>query len=211
MTEVTVYGAGYSTYTRTVLLALAEKSVAWTLSEVDIFKPVPQEHLDRHPWGKIPVLEHDGFRVYETAAVTRYIDESFPGPQLQPLTARGRARMMQVIGLIDSYGYRPLIPELFVQRAVMPKFGNASDEAKIAAALPEAERVLDAIAAVQGSDPYPAGSFSLADLHLAPIFAYVTMTQEGAAMLASRPGLNAWWERVRARPSMAATRSPLEG
>jgi glutathione S-transferase len=46
------------------------------------------EHLARHPWGKVPVLEHDGFSLFETVAVTRYVDEGFPGRSLQPADAR---------------------------------------------------------------------------------------------------------------------------
>ncbi len=212
MATVTVYGAAYSTYTRTALLALREKGVDYALSEVDIFKPVPPEHTRRHPWGKIPVLEHDGFRVFETAAITRYVDEAFPGARLQPASARDRARMMQAIGVLDSYGYKAMVSELVVQRAVQPMFGQPSDEAKIAAALPETEKALDALGAVQGGDTWLAGdACSLADLHFAPICVYLRMTPEGAAMLEQRPALGAWWERMAARPSMAATRSPLEG
>lgn len=211
MSDVTVYGAAYSTYTRSALIALHEKSATWTLVEVDIFQPVPPEHVARQPWGKIPVLEHNGFQVYETAAVTRYIDETFPGIALQPDTARNRARMMQAISVLDSYGYKPAISDLFVQRAAMPKFGQPSDEAVIAAALPKAVQALDAIGTIQGVDPFVAGTFSLADIHLAPIVAYVRMTPEGDAMLRDRPTLAAWWERIAQRPSITATRSPLEG
>ncbi len=101
-----IHGATYSTYTRTVLLALHEKSVEYTLTEVDILNPpLSPEHLTLHPWGRIPVLEHGGFHLYETAAIARYIDEAFPGLALQPGTARGRARMAQIISILDSYGY----------------------------------------------------------------------------------------------------------
>lgn len=203
---VTLYGAAYSTYTRSALLALHEKSVAYTLAEVDIFKPLPPEHLARHPWGKIPVLEHEGFRLYETAAILRYIDEAFPGPDLQPAAARDRARMMQVFGIIDSYGYPAIITTLFVQRALR----QPPDEDAIAGAVPEAEKALDAIIAIKGDDPWLAGSFSLADLHLVPILAYLRMTSDGQTMLRARPALTAWWDAVSQRPSVNATRSPLE-
>lgn len=208
--SVTIHGAAYSTYTRTALMTLREKGVDYHLNEVDIFKPLPPEHLRRHPWGKIPVLDHDGFILYETVAITRYVDESFPGVVLQPAVARDRARMTQVIGIIDSYGYRPIVSELFVQRAVRPAFGEQSDEARIATAVPESEKALDAILAVQGLDEWLAGAFSLADLYLAPIIAYLRMTPEGERMITARPALRAWWERLSARPSVNATRSPLE-
>ncbi len=209
---VTVYGAAYSTYTRSVLIALREKGVGYTLSEVDIFKPIPADHAARHPWGKIPAFDHDGFRLYETDAITRYVDEAFPGTALQPDTPRDRARMMQAIGIIDSYGYKPMVVDLFVQRAAMPKMGQSSDEAKIAAALPEVEKAADALMAVKGDSTWLAGaSFSLADLHLAPVFAYLRQTPEGRASLERRPALAQWWEQTSKRPSVVETRSPLEG
>ena len=62
--SVTIHGAAYSTYTRTALMTLREKQVDYHLNEVDIFKPLPMDHLRRHPWGKIPVLDHDGFVLY---------------------------------------------------------------------------------------------------------------------------------------------------
>jgi glutathione S-transferase len=210
MATVTVYGAPYSTYTRSALLALQEKGVDYELEMIDIFQPVPDVHFERHPWGKIPVLEHAGAQVYETGAVMRYVDETFAGASLQPSSPRDRARMMQAIGIIDSYGYKPIVTELFVQRAAMPKFGQPSDEAKIAAALPQAEKALDALIEVMGDDDWLAGQFSLADLHFTPVYTYLGMTPEGRAMLEQRPALQAWWERMSARPSVAATRSPLE-
>ncbi len=118
--------------------------------------------------------------------------------------------MEQAQGIIDSYGYPAIVTSLFVQRAAMPKFGQPSDEAKIAAALPEAEKALDALVSVQGGHGWLAGTYSLADLHFAPVCVYLRMTPEGAAMLAKRPSLVAWWDMMVAKPSMAATKSPLE-
>jgi glutathione S-transferase len=208
---ITVYGAVYSTYTRSVLIALREKGVEHRLSDVDIFKPIPPDHLARHPWGKIPALDHDGFQLYETDAITRYIDESFPGIALQPGTPQARARMMQVIGIVDSYAYRPMVVDLFVERAAMPKMGQNSDETKIAGALPQVEKALDALSSVKGQGAWMAGdSFSLADLHLAPVVAYLVQTPEGRAMLQRRQTLSAWWTETAKRPSVVATRSPLE-
>lgn len=210
MPTVIVYGAPYSTYTRSALLALEEKGVDYVLEMVDIFQPVPPEHIERQPWGKIPVLAHDGFEVYETGAVTRYVDEAFPGTSLQPAEPKDRARMIQAMGVIDSYGYKPIVQDLFVERAAKPKFGQPSDEGKIAAALPGAEKALDALLAIMGDDDWLAGTFSLADVHFAPVYIYLAMTPEGQAMIEQRPKLKAWWERMSARPSVSATKSPLE-
>ncbi len=209
---VTVYGAAYSTYTRSALIALTEKGAEHSLSEIDIFKPIPAEYLALQPWGKIPLIDHDGFHLYETCAILRYIDEVFPGPALQPSAPQDRARMMQVMGVIDSYAYKPMVVELFVQRAAMPKMGHDSDEAKIAAALPAVEKAADALASLKAAGTWFVGeAFSLADVHLSPVFAYLCATPEGRAIVEARPALAAWWTAAAERPSIAATRSPLEG
>jgi glutathione S-transferase len=91
-----------------VRLALEEKGVAYELVPVDIFAVdgPPSEHVTRHPFGKIPAFEHTGFCLYEAGAITRYIDEAFGGPPLQPADPRNRARMNQIISILDSYAYR---------------------------------------------------------------------------------------------------------
>ncbi|HEU5294661.1 MAG TPA: glutathione S-transferase N-terminal domain-containing protein, partial [Burkholderiaceae bacterium] len=118
MAGVNLYGLARSVYTRIARLALEEKGAAYTLHEVEIFGPdgVPAEHRARHPFGRIPAFEHDGFWLYETAAITRYVDEAFDGPALQPTQPRERARMNQVIGVIDAYAYRPMIWDVLVER-----------------------------------------------------------------------------------------------
>ena len=85
-TPPTLFGLRRSVYTRIAALALKEKEVRFDLDEVEIFGPagVPADHLERHPFGKIPVLVHDDFLLYETQAICRYIDEAFDGPALQP-------------------------------------------------------------------------------------------------------------------------------
>lgn len=214
MTDPILFGAAYSVYVRAARLALAEKRVPYRLVEVDIFAPdgPPDDYLERHPFKRIPAFEHDGFRLYETRAITRYIDEAFAGPPLMPSTPRARARANQIISIIDSYGYRPLIWDIFVERVRAPAQGRGPDEAKIAAAVPRAETCLRALRDLADpSGPYLAGSdVSLADLHAAPMFAYFTLAQEGQDLLASQSRLQAWWQVMRESPSMAATRSPLE-
>lgn len=208
-----LFGAAYSVYVRAVRLVLAEKAVAYRLEEVDVFAPggPPAEYRQRHPFARIPAFEHDGFRLYECGAITRYIDEAFPGTALQPPDPRPRARMNQVIGVLDSYAYRPLVWDIFVERIRAPANGRVPDERRIRAALPLAGTCLHALGALLGDNEFLAGgALTLADLHAAPIFAYFVMTGEGRDLLRDVPALAEWWRRMAARDSMAATRSPLE-
>lgn len=212
MSEPILYGAAYSVYVRAVRLALMEKRVAYRLQEVDVFAPggPPADYLARQPFGRIPAFEHDGFALYETAAIARFIDEAFAGPALQPGDARQRARMNQIIGILDSYAYRALVWDIYVERVDAPREGRATDEARIAAALPRARICLDELTRLMGPAPYLAGDVpTLADLHAAPMFAYFLAAPDGAALLEQRPALAAWWWRIAARPAMTATRPSL--
>ena len=208
-----MFGATYSVYVRIVRLALAEKRVPYRLHEVDIFAPSgpPADYQGRHPFGRIPAFEHDGFSLYETGAIARYVDEAFPGPRLQPEDPRHRARMNQAISVLDAYGYRTLVWDIFVERVRAPMQGRQSDEARIAAALPQAVTCLTALEALMNGQKWLAGDrLTLADLHAAPMFVYFTMTPEGRTLMARHRTLLGWWEAISGRPSMAQTRSPFE-
>ncbi len=202
MADPIVYGPAYSTYVRSVRLALEEKGVPYRLEEID-FDSDPgaistPQHLARQPFAKVPAFEHDGFALHETCAITRYIDEAFDGVSLQPGDVRGRARMTQAIGIVDAYAYPVLVHQIVVPRMSGKQPGED--------ALPRALTCIDALAAVLGDNPYLAGDApSLADLHLAPVFDYFRQTPEAERILGSAPGLGQWWARVAERPSVVKT------
>jgi len=162
----------------------------------------------RQPFGKVPAFEHDGFALFETAAILRYVDEAFPGPALQPVDTKQRARMSQAISVCDSYLYPRGVWGIFVERVSQPKRGEAADEAKIAASLPKAAACHAVLAGILGGQDYLCGdALSLADLHAAPMLACLAMTAEGRGMMAAHPKLSAWWGRMAARKSMSDTRA----
>jgi glutathione S-transferase len=208
MSEPVVFGAAYSVYVRAVRLALAEKGVPYRLEEVDIFAEggPPPGYLERHPFGRIPAFEHDGFRLYEATAISLYIDEAFEGPPLMPKDLRARARVHQLLGILDNYAYRTLVWDVFVERVSVPQEGGTPDEAKIAAALVSALTCLAALESLMGEGPWlAAGRLSLADLRAFPIFALFRKAPEGARLLEDTPGLLRWFEAMARRPSVMAT------
>lgn len=202
-----LFGPSYSVYVRIVKIVLAEKGVDYDQVAFDVFdrNDWPDDWTQRQPFGLVPAFEHDGFRLYEARAITRYIDEAFAGPSLQPDSAQGRARMEQAISVLDGQGYWPMVREIFVQRVERARDGM-TDDAVIAAALPKAERCLAALAALLGGGPYLTGAgFSLADAQAAPMFHYFLEAPEGERLLRAQPKLQAWWSRVAARPSVRST------
>ena len=210
---VTLYGLERSVYTRIARLALEEKGVAYALREVEIFGPggVPADHRARHPFGRIPAFEHGAFRLYETGAITRYVDEAFDGPALQPREPARRARMNQIVSLLDAYAYRPMVWGVFVERVRFPMSGRPSNEAKIAAALADARLCLGALDGLVECKPCLLGpDITLADLHAFPILAYFALAPEGAACLREHAALTRWIDQMQARQSVQRTRTVYE-
>lgn len=120
--------------------------------------------------------------------------------------------MEQWVSSAGDYLYQDLIRELVFPRLVVPSRGGEPDEALIEAALPKLEHHLGLIEGALAADDYLAGdSLSLADLFLAPILFWVRITPEGQARMGNHPNLGAWWERLAARPSMAATAPEMPG
>ena len=204
---VTVHGYRYSVYTRMVHMALFEKGVGFDVAEVDPFgDDLPPGYRDLHPFGRVPVLCHGGFCLYETAAITRYVDAAFPGPPLTPTDARGIARLAQVIGIVDSYAYWPLVRQVFAHRVFHPMVGEAGCEREIATGLAASERVLDVVDRIAAEGLVLTGTaVTLADCHLAPVIAYFALAPEGKDALAQRPALSRWWRSVEAVASVVTT------
>jgi glutathione S-transferase len=202
-----LHGYHYSVYQRIARLTLVEKGVAYQQVEVNPFAPdVPAAYLALHPFGRVPTLVHDGFALYETAAITRYIDRAFPGPALQPAEPRALARMDQIIGVVDAYGYWPMVRQVFVQRVARPGRGQPADQGELAAGLAASAKVLAALEQLAADDAFLIGpSLSLADLHLGAMLAYFVQAAEADTLLHNHVRLAAWWQRTTQRPSFAAT------
>lgn len=205
--SLTLHGYRYSVYVRIARLVLAEKGVAYDRVEVNPFAPdMPADYLALHPFGRVPTLVHDDFVLYETGAITRYIDRTFAGPALQPQPSRALGRMDQIIGVVDAYGYWPLVRQVFSHRVFRPAAGQPADEAEVARGLTGAAKVLGALEALAAPDAFLAGpALSLADLHLGAMIAYFAAAPDGAALLEKHSRLAAWWERLGRRKSFAAT------
>jgi glutathione S-transferase len=204
--KITLWGFDGSTYVRTVKMLLAEKGVTdYTQVPLNVLAGDPKtpEHLERHPFGKVPVVDYDGLRLLETSAITRYLDDVLPGPALIPSTAEDRARMDMVIGITDSYGYGSILGVAGYH--LFPDFIGGRDDAKLAAALETSAKVLAFAMKTKGASPFIAGDLSLADLYLAPLIFYVSLTPDAEALFAGAAGFAEWWGRIQALPSYQAT------
>ena len=208
MAKVILHGPDYSTQVRTIRLCLIEKGVDYELQTVDVLRGGNrrQEYLKLQPFGMVPVLVHDGFTLYETGAIARYVDEAFPGPKLQPSDRKEAARMNQILSIVEAHGYGPIVTDIVMPRAKQALLRQQVDSDEIRRAVPLAQQCLTVIEGLTGEGGFLVdGSLSIADLYLAPILGYFAQTPEGKRIMAKLPGLNDCWESVAARPSFTET------
>ena len=209
MNAITIHGIPGSPFLRTVEITLHEKGVEYELKALAPGEHKQPEHLARHPFGRVPTFEHDGFRIYETQAIIRYLDEVFPNPSLTPGNPRQRARMNQAIGIIEWYLFPKAAAPIAFNRIIGPKLlGLPTDEKAIAEAMPMARICFAELDRLLDDQAYLAGSrVSLADIMLAAQLDLLCETPEGKELISGRR-LKPWLERMVARPSFAATQPP---
>ena len=118
---------------------------------------------------------------------------AFPGVRLVPEGAQAQGRMQQVISIVDSYGYWPMVRRCFRMRRFALRLRRTRPRS--------------------GRAWLVGDRLSLADLHLGPMMAYCVAARDGAAMLADFPRLTGWWGHMRGRGSMVASDPglPLRG
>ena len=147
MTEIGVHSIPGSPYGRAVLVALEEKRAAYRVIPVAPKALRSPEHLLRHPFGRVPVLEHGDFRLYETQAILRYIDRVLPGPALNPQEPRAAARIDQLMNINDCYLFQGVGNVIAFQRIVGPKaaWGSHRTRPSSPPPCPRAHIVFDAL------------------------------------------------------------------
>jgi glutathione S-transferase len=209
MSGITVYGIPGSPFLRSVEIALKEKDVPYHLHALAPGEHKQPEHLTRHPFGRVPAFEHDGFALYETQAIVRYIDETFSNPPLTPGKPQARARMNQVIGIIEWYFFPKAAAPIAFNRIIGPRLlGLPTDEAAIAEAMPMARTCFVELDRLLEDQPYFGGErASIADIMLASQLDLLCDTPEGAELIGGSR-LKQWLERMSARPSFVATQPP---
>jgi glutathione S-transferase len=207
MQDLIVHSIPGSPFGRAVLVALEEKNVRYCFRSVSPGSLKSAEHLSRHPFGRIPALEHGTFRLYETQAILRYLDRILPQPALTPADSRSAAQMDQLMNINDWYLFQGVASVIGFQRIVGPRLmGLKTDEDAITASMPKAHAVFGELARQLGEKPYFLGeSVSLADVMLAPQLDFLRDTPEWETLTSGHENLRSWLNRMNTRPSMIAT------
>jgi glutathione S-transferase len=194
---IKIFGNPMSTCTRKVLMTLAETNTPYEFQPVDFAKGEHKQppHVRRQPFGRIPALEDDGFEMFESRAMCRYINEKVSG-RLAPRDLKTRAKMEQWIS-VETSEFSPHAMKFVYQHV----FQRPQD----AAVLETAAKALEATGAVMNAQlaltPFIAGAdFTIADVCFMPYLEYV-MASPAKEILAKHTHLVAWWNRISERPA----------
>ncbi len=205
--QVRIFGTIISTYTRIVQITCEEAG----LSHETIATPAHSPQ-NRHPFGKVPVVEVDGLELFESVSIAQYLDNAHNSAGLQPSDPAARAVMDRWIAIANNY----LFP-LFENGLVMPwimhnYFGAELDQEKMGRALPNISRALSFLdAAIAKDGAWTTGAFDLSDVFIYPVLRGLQMTPQGNAGIAQCPMLSAWMAVTEQRRSIRKSRWESEG
>ncbi|KAJ7144223.1 glutathione S-transferase [Mycena epipterygia] len=197
--------------TAVVAMALAEKQIPFELVFVDMFvgEHKGAAHCAKQPFGQVPVIDDEGFILFESRAICRYLEEKYPtqGTRLVPTELKAKAWFEQAAS-IEFSNFEPYARGAYLQAIVQPMLDQPIDQAVLAKALADLSERLDVYEAILGK--FLAGDeFTLADLfHMAfagPLVAggYDLMTTKG-------PNVARWWKDITRRPSWVSLQNGVK-
>lgn len=203
MPQISFHSMEESAYLWTVMHVADEKGVSYDLVPLTYRSP---EHLKLHPFGKMPVMQHGEFFVYESAAIAHYIDRAFDGPALQPSDARGQAVVLRWISVVNSYVF-PVMNRFMKERLVKPLYGGKSDAEFLASAREPLLLQMALIDQAVAQTPFLDNDrVTLADSFLLPQLLFFGHTPEGAMLLKSFGHASEWLKRMMERKSFIGGR-----
>jgi glutathione S-transferase len=187
------------------VLALArELAIPLEMIPIDLFNGEAKSpaFLAKNPNGAVPVLDDDGFVLWESNAILAYLASQQPTPSLLPIKPRERAEVDRWLHW-ESTRLSRAVWKVEFEKILKPMLKQTPDAAVIAAGTAEfasAAKLLDG--ALAGRD-YIAGTLSIADFAMAPFISVAT----GLCELDITPyrNLSAWQARMEARESVKRT------
>ena len=208
MALVFYYGSG-SPYAWKVWLALEHKRIAYDfrLLSFDREDTRSPEFLAVNPRGKVPAIVDDGFALWESAAITEFLDDRYPDRPLLPKDPKGRATARRMAADADGY-LAPAVAGLFK----VTLYNKGPDDT---AAIAAAQAVLvEELARVdrQIAGDFLLGALSIADFAVFPHVRILRRVDERQPRngLGDRipAGIAAWMKRIEALPYYDKTVPP---
>ncbi|ALM51107.1 glutathione S-transferase family protein [Halomonas huangheensis] len=205
MASVQIIGPSFSNFVRSVMLACYEKGIEFRQSmeyQGEQCAPGTLALEKLNPFGKMPVLVHDGLVIFETVAILRYLDREFEGPELQSGNSAQLALIDQWSSACASQVDRAVVREYLLE-IIKPLFqGGEVNRQRLSDAEPGVAKVLAIMERQLGEEGFLIGDqFSIADALAAPMLDYLLRQADAQALVADVPRVQAYVERLRARES----------
>ncbi|KAF8214853.1 glutathione S-transferase [Mycena galopus ATCC 62051] len=204
MAILKLYGAKIGGGTRRVVTVLHELKVPFELIQIDL---MAGEHktpafMENQPFGQIPYIDDNGFILYETRAICRYIAAKYPASGLVPTEPKANALFEQAAA-VELTNFDPSARLIATEKFKQTHLGMQPDQAIIDTQLEILDKKLDAYEVILGKHRYLAGdTLTLADLFHIP-YASAVGTVEGDIMT-RKPNVARWYKELVARPSWTA-------
>jgi glutathione S-transferase len=200
MDEIEIYSAVHCPFAYRSRLTLGEKKVPFKLTEIDL-QNKPANFGEISPYGKVPVLKHGERRVWESAIINEYLEESFPAPPLLPKDPMQRAQARIWINFADT--------RLFATTHKLLLSQDPLKQAEGAKELTECLQFIEqeGLQKLSADGPYWLGAeISLVDLTYYPWFEQVAVLEHfrGFQFPTELDRLKKWWETVANRESVQA-------
>jgi len=202
-----LHGLTVSTCTQRVATVLIEKKVPFELVNIDMSKGEHKSEafMKLQPFGQVPVLEDNGFILYESRAICRYIAVKYAnqGTQLYPEDLKKRALIEQAAS-IEGSNWDPHTSGIAWEKVFKQWQGLEADDAQVKKHLTALGGRLDVYDKILSKQKYIAGDeFSLADIFHLPYGVKLYQAGHGD-MIDSRPNVKRWFSEIRARDSWQA-------
>ncbi|RGB28232.1 glutathione S-transferase [Rhizophagus diaphanus] len=201
---ITVFGYSASTYSLVVLHVLKELGLSYEVVQPSSFEEIksPDYLATKHPFGRIPSLSDDGFHIYESRAIARYLINKYQGTKtstvLIPSDVQKAALVEQFISVETSY-YTQHLGKLIYQLVFKKRHGGEHDLKVVNEAREELVKTLDVYEKLLEGKDYLTGEFTLADLlHIPATFYAINVAGEGD-LWSKRPNVSRWWKNISER------------
>ncbi|KAJ7614853.1 glutathione S-transferase [Roridomyces roridus] len=204
-----LYGTPYAFgATAVVAMVLLEKHIPFEFVLVDLKTGAhkTREFRERHPFGNVPCIEDDGFIVYESRAIARYLADKYAdqdhGPRLIPVPTKVQERAVFEQGAsVENVNFFPSVLKVIQEKFEKPLHGETTDEVALAGYIAELSKVLSVYDDILSKQRFMGGDeFSLVDI-------FHVGTGPGLAlggidvMISTGPNVARWWNDVISRPS----------
>jgi glutathione S-transferase len=206
MDKIELFSFAACPYAQRTRMVLIEKDIDYELTEVDVYNRPPW-FREVSPYGKVPLLRHNGRVVYESAVINQYLDEVFPTPRLVPEDAYERAQMRIWMDYCETR-YLPAAHRVMAGREQPAK--NQENLAKLYEVLQFMEH--EGLRKL-GDGPFWLGrNPTLADFQFAPFFERFAVYEELAGVQWPKEctRLAEWFRSMGQRRSYRETRHSLD-